>query len=305
MRSQTIRRWAPAPWAFTLLELLVVMALVCVLASLAVPAVARAKAKSRAHVCFTNLRSLGTALAMYDADSEGRIPPAAWRVRFGEELSWDDWLDWYLGGSMSEAERWSAPYSGDKTLTFLECPADRRPSAGTHSTAPRPRSYAMPRYIYDPQSAPWPPRSSSRSGVGIVWDFKDGTNPDATTRATWRAGELYWENGLLHARPPRRQLAVRTSLVRNPSATIALAEQALPSNFRGSADDAAVKSAGAQMLSGWIASSGDGEQRWPHEDLNHYLMMDGHVEALRPQQTVAPGAGLHEQSGLWTIWSRD
>jgi prepilin-type N-terminal cleavage/methylation domain-containing protein/prepilin-type processing-associated H-X9-DG protein len=54
--------------AFTLLELLAVIAILAVLGSLLLPALAGAKARSRIAACKNNLRQMGKGLAMYEAD---------------------------------------------------------------------------------------------------------------------------------------------------------------------------------------------------------------------------------------------
>lgn len=54
--------------AFTLLELLVVVAVVGLLAALLLPTLARAKARGRAAACKSNLRQVGMALQLYVSD---------------------------------------------------------------------------------------------------------------------------------------------------------------------------------------------------------------------------------------------
>src|SRR4030095_5292290 len=52
-------------WAFTLVELLVVMAIIALLAALLLPAFTRAKAAGKGAVCISNLRQAGIALQIY------------------------------------------------------------------------------------------------------------------------------------------------------------------------------------------------------------------------------------------------
>ena len=59
--------------AFTLLELLVVVAVILVLVALLLPALHRAKAHGQATACMNNLRQLGMASMAYSADA-GRFP---------------------------------------------------------------------------------------------------------------------------------------------------------------------------------------------------------------------------------------
>jgi prepilin-type N-terminal cleavage/methylation domain-containing protein/prepilin-type processing-associated H-X9-DG protein len=62
------------PTCFTLIELLVVIAVIAILASLLLPALARAKESGRATKCLSNLHQLGLALQMYVADNNNRLP---------------------------------------------------------------------------------------------------------------------------------------------------------------------------------------------------------------------------------------
>src|SRR6266542_2784774 len=63
-----------APGGFTLIELLVVIAIIAILASLLLPALARAKAKSTRVKCNSNLHQAAIAMQMYADDSQGYYP---------------------------------------------------------------------------------------------------------------------------------------------------------------------------------------------------------------------------------------
>jgi len=67
-RSYTSRRFSCA--AFTLVELLVVIAVIAILAALLLPALAKAKASAKCAACKSNLRQLGIALTMYVGDNQ-------------------------------------------------------------------------------------------------------------------------------------------------------------------------------------------------------------------------------------------
>ncbi|PYK97688.1 MAG: hypothetical protein DME19_15420 [Verrucomicrobia bacterium] len=60
--------------AFTLVELLVVLAILGVLAGLLLPAFSKAKEAGRAAACLSNLRQIGIALQLYTQDNNNRLP---------------------------------------------------------------------------------------------------------------------------------------------------------------------------------------------------------------------------------------
>jgi prepilin-type N-terminal cleavage/methylation domain-containing protein/prepilin-type processing-associated H-X9-DG protein len=64
--------------AFTLVELLVVVAILGLLAGLLLPALSKARKRADSVRCATNLRQLGLGMRLYaDGDSEGRLPAPA------------------------------------------------------------------------------------------------------------------------------------------------------------------------------------------------------------------------------------
>ena len=61
-------------FAFTLVELLVVLAIVTVLAGLLLPVIGKAREAGRATACLSNLRQLGIALQLYVQDNNNHLP---------------------------------------------------------------------------------------------------------------------------------------------------------------------------------------------------------------------------------------
>src|SRR5436190_23146503 len=67
-------RGTRGPAGFTLIELLVVVAIIAILASLLLPALARAKAKGWQTKCLSNTHQIGLAYLMYADDNNSTYP---------------------------------------------------------------------------------------------------------------------------------------------------------------------------------------------------------------------------------------
>ena len=102
--------------AFTLVELLVVVALIALLAAFGIPAALKYQERSRAASCMTNLRILGAALNLYLADNDAIMPVLKLgRERVTEDVPViDNTLDRYAGSKK--------PFA---------CPSDHRFAAAT------------------------------------------------------------------------------------------------------------------------------------------------------------------------------
>jgi prepilin-type N-terminal cleavage/methylation domain-containing protein/prepilin-type processing-associated H-X9-DG protein len=64
--------------AFTLIELLTVIAIIGVLAAILIPTIGKVRENARATQCVANLRTWGNATGLYVADANGRLPSSVY-----------------------------------------------------------------------------------------------------------------------------------------------------------------------------------------------------------------------------------
>ncbi|MCX8109147.1 MAG: type II secretion system GspH family protein [Verrucomicrobiae bacterium] len=139
---------------FTILELLVVVAIIAILASLVMGAVSRGKSRASQVVCLNNLRQLSATLFVYADDNNDTVPPNGYgsaKTLGGNKL-------WVVGDEHLDPHAYTnvdyilnpglaafAPYV--RSLGPYKCPADRGTVEIDGQRHRRLRNYSLNSYI--------------------------------------------------------------------------------------------------------------------------------------------------------------
>lgn len=99
------------PVGYTLMEILVVMAILVLVAGIVYTATAQVREKGRQAVCISQLHQIGLALKLYQADYNGRPPEGK--------------MEYWQLGLPPHSNMWLAPYIKNQQVWF--CPNDTRP----------------------------------------------------------------------------------------------------------------------------------------------------------------------------------
>jgi prepilin-type N-terminal cleavage/methylation domain-containing protein/prepilin-type processing-associated H-X9-DG protein len=139
--------------AFTLLELLVVIAVIAILASMLLPVLGKVRAKAHTVLCSGNLKQLQLCWQLYVEDNADRLPgnTALNPGDVGNRESWTaDPSSWLQGNAWTDTTTASIQrgvlYNYNKSVSLYRCPSDRS-TVRDQGLMPRNRSVSMSMYM--------------------------------------------------------------------------------------------------------------------------------------------------------------
>ena len=173
LRPEPDRFWRLRLGAFTLVELLVVLAIISILAAMLLPALAMAKEKARSIFCVNNLKQIGIAMTLYADDHSDFLVAAEYNVKNGAKFQ-EGWPTILYNHQYLPAEKSPDYYTLVSGKSVFRCP----------SGAPKVYSFD-PTSRDDPEGAKAWPYVSESTGKKFYVDCWYGINGSTGNPQKW------------------------------------------------------------------------------------------------------------------------
>jgi prepilin-type N-terminal cleavage/methylation domain-containing protein/prepilin-type processing-associated H-X9-DG protein len=169
---------------FSLIELLVVVAIIGILSSLVLPALGKARRKARIASCLSNQKQIGIAIFLYNGDNQNYVPGHL--SKNSKSITFDDFLGTgYDGRNLTESQMW-ASFPGSPAPVY-QCSTDQSNKNDPNIL----RSYSMIQGVLNGNQAS--KRGMVVEGSGATMKVSDVKFPTTTIML----GEFhYWKNRL-------------------------------------------------------------------------------------------------------------
>ena len=128
---------------FTLIELLVVIAIIGILASMLLPALARAKAKANRMKCVSNLKNVQTAMLGFAQDNSGRLP---WQLTASGVRA-------HIDGAAATSDNYGASIDNSSNLVNAHARVTTAGAAGSYGIAAMKSELQTPKILLSPLDA--------------------------------------------------------------------------------------------------------------------------------------------------------
>lgn len=283
--------------AFTLIELLVVIGVIAILASLLLPALAKAKAKADGIACRNNLRQMGIGWGMYLSDYRDYPPQEVWHATpdINNTHVWPDDIGfWHTQLGRYIGAQWPKQASGNY---YPDTPG-AQPSG----------VFVCPGYLRFPKVLFTGTYAFNQSGLAADIQIVSGW---ALDRGLGLGGQVIGP-GAAHTEDGTAYVATPETAVRVPSDMISVGDVSLSTLNSMEAKPRSGQWDGPVILNGdgnTLADGINGTNFWPvmlqlvqrrHSGRFNLLFCDGHSEALRLNQLW----DLHSET-VMVRWNSD
>jgi len=158
-------------YAFTLIELLTVVAIIAILSALLIPAINNGMNAAKQTQCLSNMKQIGTGLMGYAGDNNGSLPPVVHSANY-QEQTWGYLIWTYVGYSTGAFNYPDNDLQGDKGTdkNIFHCPVTKNYPTATFSKICVPGGLMVPgtRYSYGLNVDPAPSGQFNTTGTANI-----------------------------------------------------------------------------------------------------------------------------------------